>query len=359
MDAVEKVAEAVLYEGYLLYPYRRSALKNQQRWTFGGVYPRAYSAASGGDDPWIMQTQCLVLGDQDTRLEVKVRFLHVVDRGVAETVEGALHRVEMFRVGEQVYQPWEEAVERVVIVGGSDGDRPVRMGDLIKRSRQAEIEVAAGSITEPLSDPAGHVVGALIRAWRSLRGAVEIAAEPLDEVLAGAPRVAPGYRLTVRIVNTTPWPSPAGDERPRAAALRHTFVSTHTILRVQGGTFVSLLEPPPEYQEAAGRCENVKTWPVLAGEPGDRHTVLSSPIILYDYPQVSPQSPGNLFDGTEIDELLTLSILTLTDEEKQEMRESDARAREILERTESLTPEQLMQLHGAIRSLQPLRREEP
>jgi hydrogenase maturation protease len=128
---------------------------------------------------------------------------------------------------------------------------------------------------------------------------------------------------------------------------------------VQGGTFVSLLEPPPEYQEAAGRCENVKTWPVLAGEPGDRHTLLSSPIILYDYPQVSPQSPGNLFDGTEIDELLTLSILTLTDEEKQEMRESDARAREILERTESLTPEQLMQLHGAIRSLQPLSGEEP
>ena len=357
MDAVEKVAEAVLYEGYLLYPYRRSALKNQQRWTFGGVYPQAYSDASG-DDPWIMQTQCLVVGDEDTSLEVKVRFLHVVDRGVAETVEGALHHVEVLRVGEQVYRPWEEAVERVVILGGSDGDRPVRMGDLIGRNRRAEIDVSDGSAHEPLIDPAGGVVGALIRTWRSLRGAVDIVAEPLDEVLAGAPRVAPGYRLTVRIVNTTPWPDRPGDERPRVAALRHTFVSTHTILRVQGGEFVSLLEPPPEYQEAAGRCDNVKTWPVLAGEPGERRTLLSSPIILYDYPQVSPESPGNLFDGTEIDELLTLSLLALTDEEKQEMRESDARAREILDRTESLTSDQLMQLHGAIRSLQSLRREE-
>jgi hypothetical protein len=352
MDAVEKVAEAVLYEGYLLYPYRCSALKNQQRWTFGGVYPRAYSAASGGDDPWIMQTQCLVAGDEDTSLEVTVRFLHLADRGVAETVEGALHHVEVLRVGEQVYRPWEEAVERVLIVGGSDGDRPVRMGDLIERSRRAEIAVAAGSITEPLSDPGGHVVGALIRAWRSLQGTVEIAAEPLEQDPVGTRPTGPGYRLTVRIINTTPWSVRAGDERPRAAALRQTFVSTHTILRVQGGEFVSLLEPPPEYQEAAGRCDNVKTWPVLAGEPGERHTVLSSPIILYDYPQVSPESPGNLFDGTEIDELLTLSILTLTDEEKQEMRESDARAREILDRTESLTPEQLMQLHGVIRTLQ-------
>src|SRR5919197_771526 len=176
MDPVEKVAEAVLYEGYLLYPYRRSALKNQQRWTFGGVYPRAYSDASGGDDPWIMQTQCLVVGDEDTRLEVKVRFLHVVDRGVAETVEGALRHVEGLRVGEQVYRPWEEAVERVVIVGGSDGARPVRLGDLIERGRRAEIAVAAGSITEPLSDPAGHVVGALIRAWQPVQGTVEIAA---------------------------------------------------------------------------------------------------------------------------------------------------------------------------------------
>ena len=80
-DPVEKIAAAVLYEGYVLWPYRRSAQKNQRRWTFGGVYPRAYSEAEGGSDPWLMQTQCLVVGERPT-VEVQVRFLHVVKRRV-------------------------------------------------------------------------------------------------------------------------------------------------------------------------------------------------------------------------------------------------------------------------------------
>jgi hydrogenase maturation protease len=83
--------------------------------------------------------------------------------------------------------------------------------------------------------------------------------------------------------------------------------------------------------------------------------MLSSPIILYDYPQVAPESAGDLFDSTEIDEILTLRILTLTDEEKREMRSVDERARAILERTETLPAEQLMKLHGAVRGLRPLK----
>jgi hypothetical protein len=139
----------------------------------------------------------------------------------------------------------------------------------------------------------------------------------------------------------------------RAEVLRHTLVSTHTILRVQNGEFVSLLEPPDAYRDAVAQCENIKTWPVLAGEPGERHTVLSSPIILYDYPQISPESQGNYFDATEIDELLALTVMTLTDEEKQEMRDSGMHSREILERTESLSEEQLIKLHATVRSLNP------
>jgi len=88
---------------------------------------------------------------------------------------------------------------------------------------------------------------------------------------------------------------------------------------------------------------------VPVGEPGDRRTMLSSPIILEDHPRVAPESPGDLFDGGEIDQLLTLSILALTDEERAEMVASDPRARDILERTEALTPEELMALHGTIR----------
>jgi hydrogenase maturation protease len=95
----------------------------------------------------------------------------------------------------------------------------------------------------------------------------------------------------------------------------------------------------------------VGTWPVLVGQAGERDTMLSSPIILYDYPEIAPESPGDLFDGAEIDEILSLRIMTMTDEEKREMRQSDDRTRKILERTESMPEEQFMKLHGALRGL--------
>ena len=85
--------------------------------------------------------------------------------------------------------------------------------------------------------------------------------------------------------------------------------------------------------------------------------MLSSPIILYDYPQIAPESAGDLFDGTEIDEILSLRIMTLTDEEKLEMCQSDDRAREMLERTETMPVEQLMKLHGVLRGLRPVKED--
>jgi hydrogenase maturation protease len=108
-------------------------------------------------------------------------------------------------------------------------------------------------------------------------------------------------------------------------------------------------------QELVADCKNVGAWPVLVGEPGQRDTLLASPIILYDYPQIAPESVGDLFDGTEIDEILSLRIMTLTDEEKREIRESDDRARQILERTDAMPVEQFMKLHGAVRGLRPLK----
>jgi hypothetical protein len=160
------------------------------------------------------------------------------------------------------------------------------------------------------------------------------------------------FKVTVRIRNTTAW---SGDDRE--SALRQTLVSTHAVLRAEGGEFISLMDPPPELKLFAEECKNVKLWPVLAGEDGDRHTMLASPIILYDYPKIAPESPGDLFDGTEIDQLLIMTILTLTDEEKAEMRATDARTREILERSESLTTDDFMRLHGAIRDFRVLRLE--
>jgi hypothetical protein len=331
-DPVEKIAATVLYEGYVLWPYRRSAQKNQKRWTFGGVYPRAYSEAEGGNDPWLMQTQCLVTGEAPI-VEVKVRFLHVVERKVGRYA-GRLEFVDELRVGGERYLAWEEADEREVVASGlglADLETPMR----------AAISVSAGIEEEPLADDGGDVVGALVRSWRSLEGTVEVEAEHLRGGL---------FRFTVKVMNTAPW---SGQNREET--LEQTFVSTHTILKVEGGEFVSLMDPPKELKRLAEECENVKTWPVLAGEEGDKHTILSSPIILYDYPQIAPESPGDLFDGGEIDQLLTLSILSLTDEEKEEARATDPRAREILDRSESLTEEDLMGLHGTVRGFQTLR----
>jgi hypothetical protein len=299
-DPVRAIADAVLYEGYILWPYRRSALKNRRRFTFGGVYPPAHTQAHP-DDPAIMRTEVLYTGDDVP--EVTVRFLQVVERTVLDERGEAVD--ELVVDGER-YSTWEEAVEREVA-----GARP--------------IAVPAGRETEDLG------AGCVVRAWEALDGVVEVDAAP----------VAPGVRrVSVTVRNTTPFPSGSRED-----ALKRTFCSTHTLLRA-GADFVSLTDPPPELAEAAAVCRNIGTWPVLVG---DARTVLSSPIILEDYPRVAPESPGDMFDGGEIDQLLILNILALTDEEKGEMAATDARAREILERVQALTRDQLMALHGAIR----------
>ena len=84
LGVVEQIAKAVLYEGYMLYPYRPSSVKNQQRWNFGVLCPQSYSEAQKGGEAWTMQTECLVEGSSMTGLEVRVRFLQLVARTVGQ-----------------------------------------------------------------------------------------------------------------------------------------------------------------------------------------------------------------------------------------------------------------------------------
>ena len=49
--------------------------------------------------------------------------------------------------------------------------------------------------------------------------------------------------------------------------------------------------------------------------------------------------------------MATTKTAGLSDEEKAEMRASDPRAAEIIDRSEALTPEELMRLHGTIREM--------
>ena len=345
LDHAEKIAEAVLYEGYMLYPYRASAVKNQQRWNFGVLCPRAYSEEQNGSDAWMMQTECLLQADPGTRLGIKIRFLQIVDRSIGrlkrpfrelpQESEPEFDVVDKLNAGGQTYSSWQEAVEREVIVS------PLRPANFLSRE-PVLFEFSASRELEPIHDDSGLVVGVVVREWRAIAGSLEIG---VQECWQGV------MKVTVRIRNLTLSESP--HSWSRADALMYSLVSVHTILAAEDGQFVSLLDPPADLQALVGECSNVGTWPVLAGDVGDRSTILSSPIILYDYPQIAPESPGSLFDGTEIDEILSLRILTMTDEEKQEMRQSDQRGRQILERTENMPPEQFMELHGALRGLQP------
>jgi hydrogenase maturation protease len=328
-DPVRAIADAVLYEGYILWPYRRSALKNQQRWTFGGVYPRAHSERHR-DDPWTVQTEVLVEAGPDAVVEVGMRFLHVVRRDVTRHTPVGLEPVDELSVGGERYLAWEEAVERELALA------PRSLAELAAGAA-LPISVAAETTTEELGEE-----GAIVRAWQTLEGSLRASAEPLREGL---------WRLSLRIENTTPWRGGA-----RAEALKRTFCSTHAVLRGEGADFVSLADPPAELAADAAGCRNEGLWPVLLGDEGEHDTVLASPIILDDHPRIAPESPGDLFDGGEIDQMLVLNILSLTDEEKAEMRDSDPRAREILERTEALSEEQLMNLHGAVREFGMARR---
>jgi hypothetical protein len=296
-----------------------------------------------------MQTECLLQGDSSTRLNVKIRFLHLVNRFVGRLTH-LLHElpadthpefeiVDRLEVSGQTFVPWQEAVEREAVV-------PPLYAASTPFHRPLLFEFPSGREFEPLRNESGLIAGVIVREWETLSGSVEIDSKQcLDGVI----------KVTVRIHNLTAYEPSL--HQSRADALMYSLVSAHTLLTLDNGQFVSMLDPPESLRNLVDECRNLGTWPVLVGEEGDRDTILSSPIILYDYPQIAPESPGGLFDGTEIDEILSLRILTMTEEEKREMRQSDQRSRQILERTENLPAEQFMKLHGALRGLRPSTRE--
>jgi hypothetical protein len=334
-DLARKVADAVLFEGYLLYPYRASAAKNQVRWQFGVLLPPAWPQA-GASEPSACQTECLLEPAGDTILEVRVRFLQVQAREVErfDAEESAFRPVPSLEVDGDEVLAWDEGIERAV-------DCEAAVAELLDGELTVPFHFDRGREFELVHDRDGGVAGRLVRRRGPLSGTVRLAAELVDGPYGLV-------RLRVRVENVSDWRGP-GDSRD--AALRHALVATHTLLAVPGAAFVSLLDPPEFARAAAAACENRHTWPVLVGEGGRRDVMLSSPIILYDYPEVAPESPGDLFDATEIDEILTLRTMALTEQEKREARATDERAAAIIDRVDTMPPELLERLHGAVRHL--------
>ena len=351
---VEDIAKAVLYEGYMLYPYRPSSVKNRQRWNFGVVYPKAYSEMQKGTDSWFMQTQCIATGSSSARVGIKVRFLQAVARTIGKldtpvdnwpadldgVKEPDFRIVESLQVDGRILQTWQEAVECEIVLPS------LSVSDGHFAHDSSFHNFPGGREVEPVrSGVNGQIVGIIVRTKESLAADLDVIVESLSDGL---------HKITVRVSNATPIKNPDFSQQSNAnrdLALKQSLLSAHTILSIEGGEFLSLIDPPAPLKEIVAVCKNIGTWPVLVGEEGQRDGMLSSPIILYDYPQIAPESPGDLFDGTEIDEILALRILTLTEDEKQELRHADDRSRQILERTESMSMEHFMKLHGVLRGL--------
>ena len=342
MDAVEKIARTCLYEGYLLWPYRRAALKNAQRWTFGGVYPRHCAEALGERDR--LHTEVLLRAGTGAKLTAHVRFLQVVDRQVFRSGLSGPEPVDELRVDGRSHLTWQEATERRWVCPPWS---PRRGG------RSTTLGISAGSDREALRSESGSVAGTLVRGWQRLSGRVRLDSQPVTDTV---------QRVSVDVENISPCPAAVpGARGARNAMAPYAFVSTHIVLHTDSGDFVSLTDPPDELRDAAAACRNEGAWPVLVSDdpeaaersPHRAPDVLASPLTLYDYPTVAPESPGDLFDGGEIDQLLILGILSLTPEEQEEARASDPRAREILDRCAALGPGELAALHGTIRGFRP------
>jgi hydrogenase maturation protease len=342
---LDQLVHAVLYEGYILYPYRATSKKNQVgRFTFGRVYPENYSRAEEGRERCLMQTEFLVRDEsKDAVANVSVRFLQPLARQIgklpkpikwSEESQPEFTIVPSLQVGDELHQTWQEAIEREIQLPDLNLRTPGRV--------EKRCHFAGTRKVEPILSPDGLAVGIIVRQTCALEGMVEV---------EGTTVHPDAVRLRVRILNQTPVANDLLNNQDEI--IQRTFASTHTILRVAGGECISLLDPPGQYLQAAKECSQIGSWPVLVGDKnkGERDLMLSSPIILYDYPRIAPESPGDLFDGSEIDEILTLRIQTLTDAEKLEMRQVDQHARRLLERTENLSERELLKLHGVMRPL--------
>jgi hypothetical protein len=333
LTAARQVADAVLYEGYLLYPYRASSPKNQVRWQFGVLGPHGAAGAGAGEEP-SMSAEVVVEARAEASLDVHLRFLQVQARVVERRTGDSWQAVDELLVGGTRWIPFHEAVSREVPLLG------LRLDELAG-GREIAVDLPAGEDVEELSE-GGAVVGRLVRTRWGLHGTVTLTARP-----GADPRVVV---VGVRVDNRTAWA--AGDQpgwTARDIAARYSFVGTHLLVSASGTAFVSLLDGPAWADADTSSCRQVRCWPVMVADDEGRDAVLVSPIVLGDHPTIAPESVGDLFDATEIDEILTLRVMTMTEQEKADARGTDPRAAAILARCDAMTAEAMDLLHGARR----------
>ena len=319
--AIRKVADAVLYEGAVLYPYRASSQKNHLRWQFGVLAPRVFAEASGSE-AFSMQAECLIeTGRRPARIVAHVRGLQLEERRVEAPVGSArdgFQPVASLEVDRRLFTSFDETVEhdrdridhnRADLRAGhrpmpsaNSGAEPATASTRCEASDTLDASVAA----EDIHDLSGATAGRVVRRRCRLSGLVSMQCQPIGFGLS---------RLSITVENRTDWTGGAGG---RDEVVRHSLVGVHLLLAVDGGKFLSLIDPPERAKAAAQACKNQGCFPVLAGPKDQDDLMLVAPIILYDHPErIAPESAGDMCDATEIDGILALRTLTLTEEEKR------------------------------------------
>ncbi|MFN2612225.1 MAG: hypothetical protein ABR536_02520 [Solirubrobacterales bacterium] len=290
---VEELVSSLLYEGYALYPYT-PGVKNATPTPFGIVYPAGYAAAQPAAYPEL-RLECILEGGPEAEITGTVRFLQAAGEG-------------------------HKGIERRLDLG------TVKLADLAREKARQEFgfprEAGAGSV----------------------RGRAVMEAEMLGPELA---------RIKLCVHNDT---EIAGDvpeaEVPRGDALQWSLLSVHPMVEVDDSArFISPLERDGEAGAAVEASDSFNTFPVLVGK--EDRAVLGAAIVVPEHPELAPESLGNLFDNTEIEEALLLHVQVLSDDEREQISEQDPAVREMIERAEKTTNDEMMSLHGRLTYTEP------
>jgi len=338
------VADAVLYEGYVLYPYHATNGKNRGgvRFQWGVLVPPSWREVDSFERS-TMRTDLIIDPGTEPQIAIRLRFLQLQNRALEDAdAEGGFTSTEKLEVGDRVWMEWDEAIEHEMDVA------VIPLLPLAEASRQIPFEFPASSeteiVTEVEGDPDSAVRGRIVRSTELISGVASINVSWAD---------GPGVlvKVSIEVENTTPW---ADADAGRVDVMRRSLIAVHTLAALEDGAFCSVFDPPEHAVEAVAGCHSVASYAVLVGEPGATDLVLASPIILYDYPAIAPESDGDFHDGCEIDEILALRVLTLTDEEKAEARGTDPRARAIIDRCDNMAEGSWDKLHGIMREVRAL-----
>ncbi len=314
--AASGVAEAVLYEGYILYPYHATHGKNRGgiRFQWGVLVPPAWHEIDPSERS-LMRTELIVDPGTEPEVAIRLRFLQLQHRAleVADPeAEGGYVPTSKLEVGDRLWMEWDEAIEQDFDLG------IVALLPLAEAQRTVPFEFPASSETELVVEEATPETpaGRIVRSTEPISGEARVTVQWAD---------GPGVliKVTIEVENTTPW---SGTGANREDVMRRSLIAVHTLAALEDGAFCSVFDPPEGAAEAVAGCHSIGSYAVLVGELGATDLVLASPIILYDYPALAPESEGDFHDGCEIDEILALRVLTLTDDEKAEARGTDPRS---------------------------------